>query len=84
MKVESFLGLVLVNHLLQQLIQIILVLQHGLPQNEEIFYIKRSDFRFITWFMSILKFGLPRLWFKIFHTKTELFFEPFQSRPKGI
>ena len=29
----SFLGLVLVNHLLQQLIQIILVLQHGLPQN---------------------------------------------------
>ena len=29
----SFLGLALVNHLLQQLIQIILVLQHGLPQN---------------------------------------------------
>ena len=32
-KAESFLGLVLVNHLLQQLAQIILVLQHGLPQN---------------------------------------------------
>ena len=29
----SFLGLMLVNHLLQQLIQITLVLQHGLPQN---------------------------------------------------
>ena len=28
---KSFLGLVLVNHLPQQLIQIILVLQHGLP-----------------------------------------------------
>ena len=33
MKAVSFLGLVLVNYLLQQLIQIILVLQHGLPQN---------------------------------------------------
>ena len=32
----SFLGLVLVNHLLQQLIQIVLVLQHGLPQNERL------------------------------------------------
>ena len=32
-KVVSFLGLVLVNHLLQQLIHIILILQHGLPQN---------------------------------------------------
>ena len=32
-KVVSFLGLVLGNHLLQQLIEIILVLQHGLPQN---------------------------------------------------
>ena len=30
-KTVSFLGLVLVNHLLQQLIQIILVLQHSLP-----------------------------------------------------
>ena len=33
MKAVSFLGLVLVNHLFQQLMQIILVLQHGLPQN---------------------------------------------------
>ena len=33
MKSVSFLGLVLVNHLLQQLILIILVLQHSLPQN---------------------------------------------------
>ena len=33
MKAVSFLGLVLVNHLFQQLIQIILVLQHGLPEN---------------------------------------------------
>ena len=32
-KAVSFLGLVLVNHLLQQLIQIILVLRNGLPQN---------------------------------------------------
>ena len=32
MKAVSFLGLVLVNHLLQQLIQIILVLQQGVPQ----------------------------------------------------
>ena len=33
MKSVSFLGLVLVNHLPQQLILIILVLQHSLPQN---------------------------------------------------
>ena len=32
-KAVSFLGLVLGNHLLQQLIQVLLVLQHGLPQN---------------------------------------------------
>ena len=32
-KTVSFLVLLLVNHLLQQLIQMILVLQHGLPQN---------------------------------------------------
>ena len=32
-KAASFLGLVLGNHLIQQLIQILLVLQHGLPQN---------------------------------------------------
>ena len=33
MKSVSFLGVVLVNHLFQQLILIILVLQHSLPQN---------------------------------------------------
>ena len=32
-KAVSSLGLVLGNHLIQQLIQILLVLQHGLPQN---------------------------------------------------
>ena len=32
-KTVSFLELVLMNHLLPQLIQIILVLQHSLPQN---------------------------------------------------
>ena len=33
---KSLLGLVLVDHLLQQLIKIILVLQHGLPQNGQL------------------------------------------------
>ena len=33
---DSFLRLVLVNHLLQQRIQIILVLQDGLPQNRQL------------------------------------------------
>ena len=91
-KTVSFLELVLVNHLLQQLIQIILVLQHSLPQNgrlnkygdqnqhqknhESLCRIKEpqetpskiailprvkpSDFRFVTWFMSVLRFDLPR------------------------
>ena len=35
-KALSFLGLVLVNHLLQQLIQIILLLKHSLPQNRQL------------------------------------------------
>ena len=26
-----------------------------------LFHVKPSDFRFVTWFMSFLKFGLPRL-----------------------
>ena len=34
------------------------------------FHVKPSDFRFVTWFMSILRFGLPRLQFQIFRTKT--------------
>ena len=92
---SELLGLVLVNHLLQQLIQIILVLQHGLPQNGRLkkygdqkqhqrnhrslavspkttsgktpsnfailSRVKPSDFRFVTCFMSFLKFDLPRL-----------------------
>ena len=33
MKAVRFLGLVLGNHLLQELIQILPILQHGLPQN---------------------------------------------------
>ena len=32
-KAQSFLGLVLMNHLLQHLIQMILVLQHSQPKN---------------------------------------------------
>ena len=38
-------------------------------------HLKPSDFRFVTWFMSIVKFGLPRLLFEVFRTKskTELF-----------
>ena len=90
----------LVNHLLQQVIQILLVLQHGIPQNGRLkkygdqkqhqrnhgslcrikqpqnsilFHVKRSDFRFFTWFMLFLKFDLPRLQFEVLQTKTELF-----------
>ena len=38
-----------------------------IPSNFPIFFhVKLSDFRFITCFMSILKFGLPRLWFEVF------------------
>ena len=37
------------------------------------FHVKPSYFRSITWFMSILKFGLPRLQSEVFRTKTELF-----------
>ena len=35
--------------------------------------VKPSDFRFVTWFMSFLKFNLPRLWFEVFQTKSEVF-----------
>ena len=49
------------------------------------FYVTPSDFRFVAWFMSILKFGLPRLSFEVFKTKQKLSnFEPFQSHPKEI
>ena len=77
MKAESSIGLVQVNYLLlQQLIQI-LALQHRLPQiicrkmgiknlwklsvNSLFLHEKSSDFRFVTCFMSIPKFGRPRL-----------------------
>ena len=33
--------------------------------------VKSSDFIFITWFMSILKFGLPQLSFEVLRTKTK-------------
>ena len=38
-------------------------------------HVRRSDLRFVTWFMSILKFGLPRLSSEVLRTKrkTELF-----------
>ena len=70
----------------KQLMQI-LVLQHRLPQNgrlqkhgdqklvetlcKNFLHVKRSDFRFVTWFISILKFGLPQLLFEVFRTKTK-------------
>ena len=105
MKVESFIGLMQVNHLLvQQLIQI-LVLQHFLSQNGWLqkhgdqklvetpnkfaiffFYVKFSDFRSGTWFISILTFGLPRVSFKVFwiKTETELFWAISVSSKRNI
>ena len=35
-------------------------------------HVKAIDFRFVSWFMSLLKFDLPRLYF-VFQTKSELF-----------
>ena len=35
------------------------------------FHLKTSDFKLIICFMSILKFGLPRLLFEVFRTKTK-------------
>ena len=35
------------------------------------FHVKSSDFRFVTQFMQILKFGLRPLSFKVFQTKTK-------------
>ena len=104
MKVDSFIGLVQVNHLLlQQLIQI-LVLQHCLPQNGRLqkygnkkleetpskfaifFHVKRSDFRFVTWLMSALKFDLPRLLLEVFRkkTKAELFWPISLSSKRNV
>ena len=42
-----------------------------LPVN--FFHEKPSDFIFVTCFLSILKFGLPRLLFEVYRTKTVLF-----------
>ena len=35
--------------------------------------IKPSDLRFVTWFMSFIKFDLPQLQVEVFQTKSELF-----------
>ena len=92
-KADSFIVLVLVNHLLLQQLIKIRVLQHLLPQSGRLqkygdkklvetrskfvifLHVRRSDLRFVTWFMSILKFGLPRLSSEVLRTKrkTELF-----------
>ena len=125
--VSFFLWLVLVNHLLQQLIQIILVLQHGLPQTHgwknigiksnikettEVYVaqnnlrktpskfailsrVKPSDFRFVTfltehlWWLLLLIHVISQVWSPTtvvwsFLNKKVSYFEPFQSRPKGI
>ena len=49
------------------------------------FHVKHSDFRFTTWFMLILEFGLPGLSFEIFwtKTKTELFWAILVSSKKS-
>ena len=51
-----------------------------------LFHVKSSDFRFVTWFMSILKFGLPRLPFEVFRRKikTELFWTISASFKRNI
>ena len=50
------------------------------------FQVKPSDFGFVTWFMSILKFGLPQLSFEVFRakTKTELFWAISVSSKRNI
>ena len=35
------------------------------------FHVKSRDFRFVTWFMAVLKADLPRLSFEVFRTKTK-------------
>ena len=102
MKAVSFLGLVLVNHILQQQIQIIMTTRSTTKRTiEEIWGSKATSkkplksmshkttsgktpsnfailsrekpsyFRFVTFFMSILNFGLPRPSFDVFLTKTK-------------
>ena len=44
-----------------------------IPVNLLFFHVKRSDFRFVSWLMSVLKFGVARLLFEVFLTKPELF-----------
>ena len=46
------------------------------------YYGKPSDFRFVTWLMSILKFGLPRLSFVIFPNKKKELFQAISVSPK--
>ena len=78
MKVEGFIGLMQVNHLLLQQLMQILLQKYGDQKLAEtpskfatFFHVKHSDFRFVTWFMSILKLGLPLLSFEFFRTKTK-------------
>ena len=50
-----------------------------LSVNFQFFHVKPSDFRFVTRFMSIFKFGLPGLSFENFRTKEQLsYFDLFQ------
>ena len=87
--------------LLQQLIQILVLQRHlpqnerlekygdqKLVETSKFFlffHVKSSDFRFVTWFMSILKFGFPRLSFEVFRTKQKVScFEQFQSHSNEI
>ena len=108
---ENFLGLVLVNHLLQQLIQIMLVLQHGLPQNirlkkygdqkqhqrnhrslcdikhpQEKLPVNLLFFSFFSLLFGSCHFsGLVFYDCSLkFYEQKLSYFEPFQSRPKGI
>ena len=46
--------------------------------------VKPSDFRFVTCFMSFLKLDLPRLWFEVFQTESELFGAISVSSKKSI
>ena len=58
-KAESFLGLVLMNHLLQHLIQMILVLQHSLPKNRWALAFDANN-SFATW--STTKGPVEEIW----------------------
>ena len=47
------------------------------------FHVKPIDLKFIFWFMSAVKFGLPLLSFEVFGTKKRLnYFEPISISSK--